>query len=213
MPKFKGELVKLSTQEKEAIFHGGAIDDHPLDMDHLSLLRLSYYDFSGSVQSGELVVYSELSDEIIEIFNKIYNEKFPIESMLHIREFDQCDKCSMANNNTYGYCYRTITGTDRLSWHSFGLAIDINPRHNPFILGDTVFPADAEAFQIRSRVRPGMITPGSVVHTAFLEAGWEWGGDWTTIKDYHHFQKPLSTLEALRYGYDENAECPVCGTN
>jgi len=30
-------------------------------------------------------------------------------------------------NNTSGFNYRKITGTDKLSTHSFGRAIDINP--------------------------------------------------------------------------------------
>ena len=33
----------------------------------------------------------------------------------------------------------------------------------------------------------GLITADSVPVRAFREAGWEWGGDWSSPKDYQHF--------------------------
>ena len=32
-----------------------------------------------------------------------------------------------------------------------------------------------------------MVRAGDVVVRAFAEVGWEWGGDWTSSKDYQHF--------------------------
>ena len=32
-----------------------------------------------------------------------------------------------------------------------------------------------------------MITRGDVVVRAFAAIGWEWGGDFATLKDYQHF--------------------------
>jgi D-alanyl-D-alanine carboxypeptidase len=40
----------------------------------------------------------------------------------------------------------------------------------------------------RSVARPaGMIHPGDVVVRSFVRIGWEWGGNFTSIKDYMHF--------------------------
>ena len=39
---------------------------------------------------------------------------------------------------------------------------------------------------------PGTFTARHRVVRAFLELGWEWGGNWTSFKDYQHFEKPLS---------------------
>jgi hypothetical protein len=32
----------------------------------------------------------------------------------------------------------------------------------------------------------GLITAGSPAVRAFRAAGWEWGGDWTSPRDYQH---------------------------
>ena len=34
-----------------------------------------------------------------------------------------------------------------------------------------------------------MILPGDDVVRAFAAIGWEWGGDWHTLKDYQHFSQ------------------------
>ncbi len=34
-----------------------------------------------------------------------------------------------------------------------------------------------------------MIHPGDVVVSAFAAIGWEWGGNYNSIKDYQHFSE------------------------
>ena len=47
-------------------------------------------------------------------------------------------------------------------------------------------PPDRDAIY-RSQGIPGMIVAGDVVTTAFADAGWAWGGDWTNTSDWQHF--------------------------
>ena len=47
----------------------------------------------------------------------------------------------------------------------------------------------ASAYLARDRVRPGMVTSDGPVVSAFRDIGWEWGGDWTSLKDYQHFSE------------------------
>jgi hypothetical protein len=45
-----------------------------------------------------------------------------------------------------------------------------------------------------------MINIDSVCYKIFKKYGWEWGGDWTSIKDCQHFEKnlePVGTIRAL----------------
>jgi hypothetical protein len=95
----------------------------------------------------------------------------------------------MAANNTSAFNFRNVAGTQVLSKHALGAAIDINPRHNPMIIGAAIFPPSGAVYTDRSVCQPGMIVrPGPVVDL-FDARGWEWGGDWSPMKDYHHFTK------------------------
>ena len=78
-------------------------------------------------------------------------------------------------------------GTGTWSQHAYGLAVDINPRENPYVgCGQSRDPT-ARRYRDRSRHREGMVTPRAV--EAFgSAAGWGWGGAWAgNTKDYMHF--------------------------
>jgi hypothetical protein len=70
--------------------------------------------------------------------------------------------------------------------HSYGLAVDVSPRENPYVgCGQSRDPKTRPYFD-RSRNRPLMVTPKAV--GAFAWVGWGWGGSWTdNTKDYMHF--------------------------
>lgn len=43
----------------------------------------------------------------------------------------------------------------------------------------------------RNREDVGMIENDSFCVQLFKKHGWEWGGDWSGIKDYQHFEKSI----------------------
>ena len=99
----------------------------------------------------------------------------------------------MRDNNSSCFCYRAIAGSTKLSKHARGLAIDINTLYNPYYrdLDDGtrfIQPATAEAYCDRSWDFPYKIDHEDLCFRLFTEAGFEWGGDWTTRKDYQHFE-------------------------
>ena len=99
------------------------------------------------------------------------------------------DEASMAADNTSAFNYRLIAGTDRLSRHATGRALDINPRRNPAVYPDgRIAPAGA----VYRPGSPGTFTGEHPVVLAFRERGWRWGGDFTHLQDYHHFEKRAS---------------------
>jgi hypothetical protein len=155
----------------------------------LSLLTMSHWDFGGAARTGQLVVAAALAPEVLAIFAGLFALGFPIARMEPVDAFGGDDDASMAADNTSAFNFRNIAGTALLSRHALGAAIDINPRENPMIVGDRICPPSGAAFTDRGALRPGMIVrPGPVV--ALFEArGWEWGGDWSAPKDYHHFAK------------------------
>ena len=50
-----------------------------------------------------------------------------------------------------------------------------------------VHPRAGRSYLRRSRVRPGMATPGGLLVRSFAAVGWKWGGRWTGSPDYQHF--------------------------
>ena len=97
----------------------------------------------------------------------------------------------MEDNNTSSFCYRKVNDSKKLSWHSFGAAIDINPVENPYINGSHVSPEAGRAYLDRKDVRPHMITHGDYAYKVFHAHGWVRGGDFKGDKDYQHFYKDI----------------------
>jgi hypothetical protein len=162
--------------------------------DDLRYIRLKYYDFEGHVhEDGELIVNRALAQEVTEIFFKLYEAEYPFTSIRLVDEYGEAadDNLSMAANNTSAFNYRFVTGTDTLSLHSYGYAIDVNPRLNPYISDGRVAPENGAAYADRSLGLPGMIDPDDLCYRLFTEYGWRWGGDWEGDKDYQHFSKDL----------------------
>ena len=165
-------------------------ENTPFDYDALTYLTITYADFDDQSRVGHMIVAAEIGDEVLDIFRDIYAARFPIYQMRLIDYFGADDTASMDANNSHAFNFRYIAGTDVISRHGFGMAIDINPIQNPYLRGSNIQPAAGKPYLDRENVRPGMIVPGDLVHTAFISRGWIWGGDWTTLLDFHHFEKP-----------------------
>lgn len=100
-----------------------------VDKTSLSYLQLSYIGFDSNSHVGEMIVNSKVADEVLDIFKKLYEIKYPIEKIKLIDEYSADDEASMSDNNTSCFCYRVVSGTSRLSNHSYRLRY----RYKPFI--------------------------------------------------------------------------------
>jgi poly-gamma-glutamate synthesis protein (capsule biosynthesis protein) len=154
--------------------------------DALAYVELDHVTFDATVARGELVVAAAIADATLALFARLFAIGFPIRAAHLVDDFAASDDASMAADNSSGFNFRVVAGTDALSQHALGRAIDLNPVENPWIVGDRLVPAAGAAYRDRVELRPGMIVrPGPV--TAILdELGWEWGGDWRHALDYHH---------------------------
>ncbi len=155
-------------------------------LDKQVLLDVEYYGFDNKIHKGQIVVSQDVKQDVIEAFAMIKETKFPIKKVVPITFYDWSDDQSMADNNTSAFNYRPIANTDRLSNHSFGKAIDFNPVQNPAVYNDgKISPKGAKYDQ----TAPGTLSNDSELTKFFKSRGWRWGGDWTTLKDYQHFDK------------------------
>lgn len=160
------------------------------DLKTLSYLELSYWGYDNKRHKGVMIVAYQLAPQIVKIFQQLYLHKFPIYSMKPMYEFFGDDERSMENNNTSSFNCRPVTGKKhKLSEHSYGRAIDINTRTNPYVKGNLVVPKNGRKFVDRSKVAKGKIAYGDFVYNTFKKAGWSWGGDWHDLQDYQHFER------------------------
>lgn len=164
-------------------------DDCVIPREELRYLRVLHWGFDEKPHKGELVVHESVADEIVFIMKKLYENRYPIEKMRLIDEYDADDLKSMGDNNSSAFCYRVIAHTDIISQHGRGLAIDINPLYNPYVTDIEFTPVEGEAYLDRSKDFPYKIDHEDLCFKLFSEYGYEWGGDWVDSKDYQHFQK------------------------
>lgn len=152
----------------------------------LSLINVYYLGYDSLVHRGQLVCHKSVVNELKEIFIELYKIKFPIESVRPISLFEWNDEISMSSNNTSCFNYRTVSNSNKLSEHSKGLAIDLNPKYNPYISSKGVIsPKNGEY----NNKNIGTIIVDSKVISIFRDKGWKWGGNWKRSKDYQHFSK------------------------
>src|SRR4051812_8703796 len=154
--------------------------------DELAYLQLDHVTFDGGVARGELVVAAAVAAKAVELMRRLFALGFAIRQLRLVDDFGASDDASMAADNSSAFNFRLIAGTELLSQHALGRAIDINPVENPWRRPDRIVPAAGAAFADRTRIRPGMfMRPGPAVG-ALDELGFEWGGDWRHAFDDHH---------------------------
>jgi len=162
-------------------------EECPVTVDELRYLTMTHHGFDTKVHTGEMIVNTAFAEDVVGVFRGLFDAGFPIEQMRVIRIEEIDDHPTGDFNDTTSFVCRPAVGSTNWSYHAYGLAIDVNPFHNPYLRGDLVIPELASAYTDRENVRPGMILAGDIVVEAFAEIGWSWGGDWDTLKDWMHF--------------------------
>ena len=162
----------------------------PVALSQLVLVITPYWGFDHQSHRGELIIRKDLAPQVLAIFKNLFTAKFPIQSIKPIEYFQGNDIASMNANNSSAFNCRTNTSnTNKFSKHSYGCAIDINPVYNPYMLGHSILPFTRKKYLSRDPNIPGLITHQNIAYQIFRKAGWQWGGDWSYMKDYQHFQK------------------------
>ncbi len=183
-PTFTGSVSPVTAADLGSSWRPGC----PVAPDDLRLLRVSYWGFDDQPHGGSIVVAASVTAAILEVFRILYDERFPIRRMEPVDVFGSDDDASMAVDNTSGFNCRPAVAEGPPHWsnHAYGLAIDVNPIENPYILSGRVLPPAGAEFLDRSAYRSGMAVAGGVLVEAFETVGWGWGGVWSN-PDYQHF--------------------------
>ncbi|WP_231618540.1 M15 family metallopeptidase [Nonomuraea sp. SBT364] len=185
-PEFEAEVSTVSRDRLRHSWRPGC----PVHHRDLRLITMSYWGFDDKPHTGELVVRKTVTDDVVTVFRKLYDWRWPIRRMELVDVYKGDDFDSIEADNTSAFNCRRATGSGSWSNHAYGEAIDINPRENPYVTagGDTAHK-NAEKYTERPMKGKGVINPGDKVVRAFADVGWEWGGSWSGTKDYQHFSK------------------------
>ncbi|MGN0465417.1 MAG: protein kinase [Lachnospiraceae bacterium] len=182
------------------------------DFSNYSYLSIPYHNFDGGDSIGHMIVNASLADEILAIFQELYEINYPIEKMELLDEYEnsiepitkpvdnlfdaklsRMNKVALADNNTFAYAF-FLTGDNQMGFHAKGNAIDLNPRINP-AKEKEIFPSNGAEYFERDRtyddevIERAMIRKGNAVYNIFKKYGWRWGGEWESTPYYHHFYK------------------------
>jgi hypothetical protein len=157
----------------------------PVALSGLRVLRVRYHGFDGRVHTGRMVVNAQAAAPLARAFRTLYGLRFPIRRV-GVLPVGADTTASFSCRQAVPSPCSGGTGTGSWSMHAFGLAVDVNPRENPYVgCGQSRDPATRRFFN-RSRHRKGMVTARAI--QAFGAIGWGWGGSWVgDTKDYMHF--------------------------
>ncbi|APJ03684.1 M15 family metallopeptidase [Silvanigrella aquatica] len=188
--KFEANISEIpadmKNKMKQFTWHEGC----PVLLKDLRYLNLSFFGFDNKVHIGEIIVHKLIAKEVTEIFKELYYNKFQIEKMELMDSFHGDDLAAMKENNTSAFNCRTMTGKKNIfSLHSYGIAIDINTKINPYVYKNMILPENGKSFVDRSLKAPGIIILNDSTYKAFIKRGWKWGGEWKKSQDYQHFEK------------------------
>lgn len=160
--------------------------------DDLRYLRALHRDAAGNAVVGEMVCNKAIAGDILSILKALFEAGYPIEKMRLVECYGGDDEASMRDNNTSCFNQRKTIG-GKISKHSYGMAIDINPRYNPYLRQGTwrttIQPQGSEEYLDRGKDFPYKITRGDLCYRLFRQHGFRWGGDWMRGKDYQHFDR------------------------
>lgn len=184
-----GETFQWSIEgvSDEVLARSSWTADCPVGPDDLAYVKVAHLGFDGRFHTGEIIVHASVAEDVVGVFRRLHEARFPIEQMRVVTAEEVAAHPTGDWNDTTSFVCRPAVGSSSWSQHAFGLAVDINPFHNPYVKGDLVLPELASAYVDRDDERPGMIAEGDVVTSAFDAIGWGWGGRWKALDDWMHF--------------------------
>ena len=184
-PPFGYSVSRVTAAQLRHSWHPGC----PVAPSHLRRVRVTYWGFDRRAHTGAFVANEDAVPALVHVFSRLYAGRFPIRRLRPIDAYGGNDERSLAADNTAAFNCRYVVGPGPRRWsaHAYGEAIDVNPVENPYLEGGRVHPRAGRRYLRRSRPRPGMATPGSLLVRTFSAVGWKWGGRWAGSPDYQHF--------------------------
>lgn len=153
-------------------------------IDQQVLIDVTYRSSDSLLHRGQLVCNKAIADDMRHIFAFMLENNFVVERVIPAVHYQWNDSLSMADNNSYSFCYRNVS----YSKHAKGMAVDINPMFNP-LRWKKVNRPNQPLHGVRDTSRNGTFYAEHPVVKEFKRMGYKWGHVFSKYYDDHHFEK------------------------
>jgi hypothetical protein len=179
-------VTQTTPAEVETTYHAGC----PVGPSALRTVAMNFYGRDKKMHRGLLIVRSDLTTEVIRSFKTALGHRFRIAKMKNPNVYGGNDPIQMEANNSSAFNCRQVVGNPyKLSPHSYGTSIDVNPVQNPYRdVNGKWWPENGKPYIDRSPVRAGMLTKDSYLTEKLRSYDFFWGGFWYPGRDYQHFE-------------------------
>ena len=186
--------TEITEAVKQRIWNISYKENAQISLDNLRYIRVLHRGFDEKTHIGEMIVNKIIAEDVLEIMRELYANDYLIEKMLLIDEYGADDEASMQDNNSSAFNYRMVANTNTLSRHGMGMAVDINPKYNPYVVKQSngqvwISPENGKEYADRTQDFVGKIAANDLCVQLFAEHGFSWGGYWGEPKDYQHFER------------------------
>ena len=132
-------------------------------------------------------IHPTLADELAEIYLEIRERGVNVRFSQVYRTFEEQDKLFAKGRTAPGRKVTNARGGQ--SYHNYGMAVDI-------VL---LTPGGGVSWDRTLDQDLDNVSDWDEIVFVFKHYGWKWGGDWTSFKDYPHFEKTFgfTTSELL----------------
>jgi len=183
-------ITQTTAEEVGSTYRQGC----PVGPRDLRTIRINQVGMDGAVHRGEIIVHSDLANRVAKTFEQVFAAGFPVAQMRNPNAWNGSDEKMMYANNTSAFnCRRVVGNPSRLSPHSYGTAVDVNPVQNPYRDPTGRWWPSRTYSTNRPASVPGLHTASSASVKAFKGNGFRWFSGW----DWQHFEYPRSSRAAL----------------
>ncbi len=184
----RGSWTELPDEIIEKIEGSSIQEDSPVNVSELAYLTLPYCDFDGQVSTGHMICAKSIADEVLDIFEELYTNTYPIKSIEIAEGFTDAqsavlttlEAASKGSNNTTCLMYKK--DGEEFDKSAYGMALDINPMLNPDVSGEDTMPRNAIRYKDRENAELtytegwAFIKEDSDIIKIFEKYGWKWCG-------------------------------------
>ena len=195
--QFNYNISEITTDIKNRMVKGNSWRKGcPVSLTNLRYVQVNHWDFKGQTMVGEVIVHKDVAEELVYIFEELYQIHYPVHQMHLVSDYAGNDWESIEADNTSAFNCRPVTGKKKKwSKHAYGKAIDINPIENPYVSRSGHISHKASLkykkriHKVNTYADKALLLKSDPATKIFKKYGWKWGGDWHTMKDYQHFVK------------------------